>query len=101
MERILPAASSRKSNCLFRSARNAPAMQQFAQVLLCEVAPSGVPGEFKATVNGELVVASSRQPYFDAGRVLVERGCETSSILILRHAGSDTNSLVANVGVAA
>src|SRR5262249_7270875 len=58
-----------------------------SQVLLCEVSPSGVPGEFQAVINGELVVQSSRVPLLDAARALLARSADSNGWLIMRHAG--------------
>lgn len=102
MTKILPAAPSRKSNYLPRNGRDVPARQQFnAQVRLCEVAPSGVPGEFKAIINGELVIPSSRVPLLDAARALLAGGADPNGWLIMRHAGSDTDCLRGKIGVLA
>jgi hypothetical protein len=101
MQNLNGAGTSRNS-CLLRNGRDWPATQQFSEsVRLCEIEPSGVPGEFTATVNGELLVFSSRTPYTAAARVLVGRGADTNSILILRHAGSDTNCLIGKLGIVA
>ena len=101
MQNLNGAAASRNS-CLLRNGRDWPASQQFSELVrLCEIEPSGVPGEFTATVNGELLIFSSRTPYTAAARVLVGRGADTNSVLILRHAGSDTNCLIGKLGIVA
>jgi hypothetical protein len=101
MTKVRHAGASRNS-CLLRNGRDWPARQQFSELVrLCEVEPSGVPGEFTATVNGELLVFSSRTPYTAAARVLLSRGADTNSIIILRHAGRDTNCLVGKLGIVA
>jgi len=71
------------------------------QVRLVTVSPSGPPDYFDAVVNGELLVKSSRTPFCDAARALLDRGVDSNSWLILRHAGSETDSLRAKVGIAA
>jgi hypothetical protein len=81
--------------------RNSPEQQWSNQVRLVTVSPNGAPGHYDAFVNGKLVVSSSRQPFLDAARALLERGADSNSWLILRHADSDTDSLRAKVGVAA
>jgi hypothetical protein len=78
-----------------------PEQQWSDQVRLCVISPNGAPGRFDATVNGEQLVVSSRTPFLDAARILVERGYDTNSVLIARHAGSDINCLIAKIGVAA
>lgn len=87
---------------LRRKPSRLPVRQKFnAHIRLCEVTPSGVPGEFSATVNGELLVWSSRTPYTDAARVLIKEGADSNSILILRHAGSDVNAMTGKLGLVA
>jgi hypothetical protein len=81
--------------------RNSPEQQWSKQVRLVTVSPNGAPDHYDAFVNGKLVVSSSRQPFLDAARALLERGADSNSWLILRHADSDTDSLRAKVGVAA
>jgi hypothetical protein len=81
--------------------RNRPEQQWSNQVRLVTVSPNGAPDHYDAFVNGKLVVSSSRQPFLDAARALLERGADSNSWLILRHAASDTDWLRAKVGVAA
>jgi hypothetical protein len=91
-----------RNNNLPRNGRHPIASQLSSdQVRLVIVTPSGEPGRFNASVNGELVVASSKQPFLDAARVLIERGCDSNSTLIMRHAGSDANLLIAKICIAA
>ena len=104
MQKISMPATVGKSNCQFLpcSGRHPAAVQQWSnQVRLCTISPNGAPGHFDAVVNGELLVRSSRTPFCDAARVLIDRGVDSNSWLILRHAGSDIDSLRAKVGVAA
>jgi hypothetical protein len=68
---------------------------------LVVISPTGAPDHYDAFVDGELVVNSTRQPFVDAARALLERGAASNSWLILRHADSDIDSLRAKVGVAA
>jgi hypothetical protein len=68
--------------------------------MLCLVRPNGAPNHSDAIVNDERLVISSRTPFTDAARVLVGRGCDTNSILILRQFESDTNCLIAKLGIA-
>ena len=49
------------------------------------ISPSNAPGHFGAIVNGELLVRSSRTPFCDAARVLLDRGVDSNSWLVLRH----------------
>jgi hypothetical protein len=84
-----------------RSRRNSSEQQWSNQVRLVVISPNGAPDHYDGFVDGELLVASSRQPFVDAARVLPERGADSNSWLVLRHAASDTDSLRAKVGVAA
>ena len=47
------------------------------------------------------VLCVSRTPFFDAARELVANGYDPNLTLIMRHAGSDTDSLTAKLGTAA
>jgi hypothetical protein len=97
---IAPSVIGKKN--LPNNGKHPPAIQQWSSgVRLCIVAPTEHPGHFSAEVNGELIVQSSGQPFCDAARMLVERGCDTNSTLIMRHAGSDTNCLIGKIGIAA
>jgi hypothetical protein len=85
-----------------RRLRTLPAVQQFSdQVRLVIVSPNGALGCFDAVVDGELTVTSSHTPFCDAARVLLDRGVDSNSWLILRRAGSEIDSLRAKVGIAA
>ena len=79
-----------------------PVEQVFnANVRLCLISPTATADHYSAEVEGELLVRSSRQPFLDCARILVERGCDTNSILVMRRPGSDVNCLVGKIGVAA
>src|SRR5262245_28665189 len=104
MQKIhLPCKAGKSYRSLLpRNGLDYPAVQQWSnEVRLCLIKPNGAPDRYDAIVNGELLVTSSRTPFTDAARVLVGRGCDTNSILILRHFGSDTNCLIAKIGIAA
>jgi hypothetical protein len=60
-------------------------------------------GHFQARLqrSNEVLVKNSRQPFLDAARVLVERGYDPSSLLVMKHAGRDTVALQALLGKAA
>jgi hypothetical protein len=92
----------RKRALLPNNGRDPAAVQQFGdQVWLCVVAPNGAPGHFSAELNGQPVVVSSRQPFLDAARVLINLGADTNSWIIMRHRGSDVDALRAKIGIAA
>jgi hypothetical protein len=47
------------------------------------------PGRFEARLasTAELLVRTSRQPFVDAARVLMEKGCDPTAMLEMKHAG--------------
>jgi hypothetical protein len=53
------------------------------------------PGRFQARLGrtGELLVASSRQPFLDAARVLIAKGYDPAAILEMKHEGNDIVTL--------
>jgi hypothetical protein len=50
---------------------------------------------------GDILLATSRTPFFDGARKLLEIGAEPTDLLIMRHQGSSTPSLRARIAVAA
>jgi hypothetical protein len=56
---------------------------------------------FDGLVNEQLVVKRSSQPFLDGARRLVELGLDPNAILVMRHAGSNADSLRATIGTAA
>ena len=46
-------------------------------------------------------LATSRTPFFDSARKLLEIGAEPTDLLVMRHQGSSTPSLRARIAVAA
>jgi hypothetical protein len=67
------------------------------------IAPAG--GQRQADVFtahwGDILLATSRTPFFDSARKLLEIGAEPTDLLIMRHQGSSTPSLRARIAVAA
>jgi hypothetical protein len=61
------------------------------------------PGRFSAKLAGthELLATSSRAPFLDAARRLLELGHSADAVLVMKHAGSDIACLRAAVGKAA
>jgi hypothetical protein len=55
---------------------------------------------FAARLDGRLL-ATSRTPFCDAARALIAEGADPSTILIMRHAGSEIDALRARLSVAA
>ena len=49
---------------------------------------------------GDILLATSRTPFFDSARKLLEIGAEPTDLLIMRHQGSSTPSLRARIAVA-
>jgi hypothetical protein len=64
------------------------------------VSPLGGPGHFRARL-GHRELVTSRQPFLDSARVLLGEGCDPTTVLVMRHAGSKTISLRATIGAAA
>jgi hypothetical protein len=64
------------------------------------VSPVRRPGHFRAQL-GHRELVTSRQPFLDSARVLLGEGCDPATVLVMRHAGSKTNSLRATIGTAA
>jgi hypothetical protein len=59
-------------------------------------------GRFEARLDGDdHVLCVSRTPFFDAARELVANGYDPNLTLIMRHAGSEADSLRAKLGTAA
>src|SRR5262249_25646549 len=59
-------------------------------------------GCYEARLEGhDYVLCVSRTPFFDAARTLIAQGYGPCIMLVLRHAGSDKDSLRANLGTAA
>jgi hypothetical protein len=58
---------------------------------------------FDARLEGEerVLVRRTHQPFLDACRVLVAEGVDPTMRIVMRHAGSQTDSLIAKVGAAA
>ena len=57
------------------------------------IEPVGHHGRFRACVDGRVIVASTRQPFLDAARVLIGEGHDRRTILEMRRAGADQVSL--------
>jgi hypothetical protein len=59
-------------------------------------------GSYEARLDGDdRVLCISRTPFFDAARELIADDHDPNAELILRHAGSNTDSLRAELGTAA
>jgi hypothetical protein len=50
---------------------------------------------------GDILLATSRTPFFESARKLLELGADPGDLLAMRHRGSNIVSLRARVGVAA
>ena len=99
MLQISPTQIARKPNHAVRPSQ--PAIQLYnSNVRLIEVTPT-TPGCFSAAVNGEILVISSRQPFFDACRSLLNAGADPNSWVVMRHAGSDVEALRGKLGILA
>jgi hypothetical protein len=58
-------------------------------------------GTFDGAVDGRVVVCASRQPFLDAARALLAEGLDAAATMVMRHAGSNTDSLRGPIGKAA
>jgi hypothetical protein len=77
-----------------------------ANTVMITVTPTagrrGRRGYFDARLGGgRLLVRASRQPFLDAARHLLDLGYDPANVLVMRHAGSDTDCLTARIGAAA
>ena len=71
-----------------------------ALIVVASPAPRGA-GRFEVRLDGhDRVLCVSRTPFFDAARELLAQGYDPNALLMLRHAGSDTDSLRAKLGTA-
>jgi hypothetical protein len=59
------------------------------------------PGIYAAWLDGRLIHRASRQPLLDAARALLAAGYDPSTTLVMRHGGSNADSLRATIGAAA
>jgi hypothetical protein len=59
------------------------------------------PGRFTASVDGRVVVESSRQPFLDAARALIAEGQHPDTVIVMRHDGTVTDALRARLDAAA
>jgi hypothetical protein len=70
-------------------------------IVVATPAPRGA-GRFQARLDGDdRVLCTSRTPFLTAARKLAAQGHDPGITLILRHAGSETDSLRAKLGTAA
>jgi hypothetical protein len=51
--------------------------------------------------DGFVLVTASKQPFVDAARRILDLGHDPTTVLVMRHAESDTDCLTAQIGVAA
>jgi hypothetical protein len=51
------------------------------------------PGCFEARLDGDCIVASSRTPFCDAARKLIDLGYDRAAILVMKHAGTEIVAL--------
>jgi hypothetical protein len=74
-----------------------------SSALVIVVSSTKLAGHFQAKLqqSKEDLVKNSRQPFLDAGRVLLEKGCDRNVLLVMKHEGSDTVALRAPLGKAA
>lgn len=76
--------------------------ESIGQTVTVTIAPTASsPGHFVAKLasNGDVLVASSRTPFLDAARRLLELGHAADTVLVMKH--GQTKSLRATIGIAA
>jgi hypothetical protein len=77
-------------------------LSDVASLLVVATPAPGGAGRFEARLgDDDRVLCLSRTPFFDAARKLLAEGYDPNDLLMLRHGGSDTNSLRAKLGTAA
>jgi len=70
--------------------------------ILIIIEPVGYRGRFSARLDdGSVLVTASKQPFVDAARRLVGLGYDPTTVLVMRHTGSDTDALTGRIGAAA
>ena len=75
--------------------------RQSKLTIIITPAPSGI-GRFEARLDGtDRVLCVSMSPLFNAARKLIAEGSNPDTTLVMRHAGSKTDSLRAQLGAAA
>lgn len=65
------------------------------------VAPADRRDRFSASLDGGVLVKSSRTPFLDAARALLRKGRDPSTTIVMRHRGSHVDALRARLGAAA
>ena len=66
-----------------------------------DAAGKPVPARFDAALGTTVIVAATRQPLLDGARALLERGADPDTTIILKHIGSEVESLRGRIGAAA
>jgi hypothetical protein len=76
---------------------------QLANAFMITVRPTATrPERYEARLgDGCLLVSGSRQPFLSAARRLIGLSYDPTTVLVMRHAGSDTDCLTAQIGAAA
>ena len=58
-------------------------------------------GYYEARADGRLLCKSSRQPFLDSARALIDRRYAATAVIVMKHVGSDIESLRATIETAA
>jgi hypothetical protein len=88
--------------CKIRHAKFADRSERLSLIII--VSPIKIsPGYFQARLadTDELLVGSSRQPFLDAARMLIENGHDPYAVLLMKHAGSNIVALKGRLSKAA
>jgi hypothetical protein len=59
--------------------------------------PAG-PGKYRAPLGSMAITKPTRQPFYDAARALIELGYAPETVIVARHAGSDTVAMRGTIG---
>ncbi len=71
------------------------------QTIVIVVEPVGRRGRFRARLDGRVIVAASTQPFLDAARILIARGCDPSAVMEMHHQGTTAFAMRGPLRVAA
>ena len=69
------------------------------QIIITVASTNGV--KFVAYLGGRLLCQRTYTPLLDAARILLAEGYSSSTVLVMRHSGSATDSLTTTIGEAA
>ena len=65
------------------------------------ITPVNPYGNYMASLDGKIIVASTREPLLAGARALLKQGADPNSVVTTRHAGSDHWAMRSTIGAAA